>query len=135
MVLADSWTEQYNKNENESGMCKAGENVQRAFFVFFWGGFPAQYPTLLSLTLDLSCLGDQPREKNPREWLFVSVTRPTDNPQSGGGARVAGADEGGGRCTRWSLAPVVHHQHSQRECPTGPVPDQSVSRTLQTSHH
>ena len=68
--------------------------------MFFWGGFPAQYPTLLSLMLDLSCLGDQPREKIPREWLFVSVTRPTDNPQSGGGARVAGADEGGGRCTR-----------------------------------
>ena len=78
-------------------MCKAGENVQRVFFLSF---FPTQYPTLLSLTLDLSCLGDQPREKNPQEWLFVSVTRPTDNPQSGGGARVAGADEGGGRCTR-----------------------------------
>ena len=37
MVLADSWTEQYNKNENESGMCKAGENVQRAFLCFFGG--------------------------------------------------------------------------------------------------
>lgn len=71
-------------------MCKAGEIERRGLFLF------------LACTTPYTA---QPHFRSQLSWWpaqvnFVSVTRPTDNPQSGGGAWVAGADEGGGGCTR-----------------------------------